>query len=253
MAARMIQVFFVFFAITIGSSMFIGAETSDGVEKKTVKEFDVPTRCQKNTFLATNLKAGKELSPVELKQLTECGKYYPSCSQAINEIKALYAEDSDGKNVIIFQVTDISKQGCWGHMLQVTDDLGTKTIYFNFDKEDKDFVKYVYFRLGFKYNFTVTSLPSGKSLSLVTSAPNGCELDVMEHIYYKLQSQKHFFKNCEMPSYSARKEVAARICKKYPRNGAKRYKVTQNLLVEENCKFVLLPANFVNARMNTQN
>ncbi|XP_057313776.1 uncharacterized protein LOC130655091 [Hydractinia symbiolongicarpus] len=130
--------------------------------------------CNKRITTATSsyiICQGKELSTEGFKQMKQCGKYYPSCTQAINKISVLYAEDRNGKNVIIFQVTDISKQGCWGHMLQVTDDLGTKTIYFNFETEDKDFVKYVYFRLGFKYNFTVTSLPGGKSLSLVTSAP----------------------------------------------------------------------------------
>lgn len=246
MANKLIQIFLILFKITISSPRFIGKERHDVSEKKIFKGFDVPTICRKSSFLETHVNSGKEVTPKELKQLAECGMYYPSCAQEIKKMWGIYAIDSDGKNWIVLLIKNM--QGCWGYQLRVTDELGTKSMYFNFHKESQDFTKYFHFRLGFKYNFTVTSLPSGKSLSIVTSAPNRCELEVMLQIFQKFQKQKDFFKKCKTPpSYGARKKVAARTCKKYPLSNTKREKVTEKLLVEEECKFVLLSENAVDA------
>ncbi|XP_057313059.1 uncharacterized protein LOC130654485 [Hydractinia symbiolongicarpus] len=186
---------------------------------------------------------GKWLLPEDFVNFKNCTQYYPSCKQQVGTLTTTYAEDSDGKTLIIFQVTDITMQGCLGYLLQLTDDIETKDIYFNFDNEDADFMKVIYFRLGFTYNFTVTPLPGGESLSIVTKAPTHCELEVIKDIYNKLEKEKKLFADCDQPSYTERKRIATKICQKYPRNGAKRWRTTQKLLTQRNCKFVLLSYN----------
>ncbi|XP_057312378.1 uncharacterized protein LOC130653898 [Hydractinia symbiolongicarpus] len=198
---------------------------------------NVPERCKKVAFIKAH---GKN---EDIDNLRNCTQYYPTCKHQVGTLTTTYAEDSNGKTLIIFQATDIKKQGCLGYLLQLTDDIETKDVYFNFDNEDADFMKVIYFRLGFTYNFTVTPLPGGESLSIVTKAPTNCELEVIKIIYYKLKKEKKLFADCNQPSYTERKRIATEICKKYPSNGPNRWRTTQNLLTEQKCKFVLLPNN----------
>ncbi|XP_057297342.1 uncharacterized protein LOC130627045 isoform X2 [Hydractinia symbiolongicarpus] len=211
---------------------------SNRAEEVTVKEIseigkkNIPEICQKNLFLRNHATKGNLLSPQDFVNLRNCNQQYPNCKHKVGMLTTTYAEDSNGKTLIIFEVTGIKKQGCWGYLLQFSDNLEMKNIYFNFDNEDADYKKIIYFRLGFTYNFTVTPIPGAR-----------CELEVIKDIYFKLKEEKDMFSNCETPSYTERKRIATKICNMFPRNGAKRWRTTQKLLTEEKCKFVLLSGN----------
>lgn len=103
---------------------------------------------------------GNLLSPQDFVNLRNCNQQYPNCKHKVGMLTTTYAEDSNGKTLIIFEVTDIKKQGvkqflsmmllthvtflyfksllligCWGYLLQFSDNLEMKNIYFNFDNE----------------------------------------------------------------------------------------------------------------------
>ncbi|XP_057313782.1 uncharacterized protein LOC130655098 [Hydractinia symbiolongicarpus] len=190
--------------------------------------------CQMGGFISHYVYNGLTMKDEDFHFLQNCET--KNCVGGIENMGLMYAENREEKMLILLHIR-MKKDACWGFVLQVTDDLEQNSYYF-FGKHVSTFTKEIYFRLGFRYNFTVVPLPTGTPLTILTKAPTACELEVLRNINERLQKKTGLFENCHPPKYSERREVAERICK-LSRNARKRLRLTKHLK-EENCKFVPL-------------
>lgn len=100
------------------SALYIDGKATEvalGNEEKIAKEKDVPKICQKDAFLKRYKEKGDLLFSEDIFNLKNCSQYYPNCKDQAGTLTATYAEGNDGKTVIIFQATDIKKQGLRFH------------------------------------------------------------------------------------------------------------------------------------------
>ncbi|XP_057313459.1 uncharacterized protein LOC130654839 [Hydractinia symbiolongicarpus] len=218
----------------------------DNVGKKAINLMqDTPIDCYRKTLFQDYVSTGKKLQQKDIERMQSCSKYFPECKGYLGTLSATYfINETVGGLMILFELLESERQECLGYYLEIKNDIELKTEYFNVSNTGQ-FQKIIYVYLGVTYNFRVVSIPDGESLTLTTSAPSECQLQVIGHISRRIQDEDNFFKNCDLPSYSARKGVAEKICKQHPINVAKRWQTTKHRLVQEKCKFVLLPNNVV--------
>lgn len=216
------------------------------VEKEAINLMqDIPNDCQRKTHFQDYVSKGKRLQQKDIERMQNCSKYFPECKGYLGTLSATYfINETVGGLMILLELLESERQECLGYYLEIKSDIELKTECFNVSNTGQ-FQKIIYVYLGLTYNFKVVSIPDGESLTLTTSAPSECQLQVIEHISRRIQDEGNFFKNCDLPSYSARKNAAEKICKQHPINVAKRWQTTKHRLVQEKCEFVVLPNNVV--------